>query len=594
MPSDADRAEPSPRARRRALLVGAFRSIRPEGDDGPFGSQGGFVDTLAPSPYSLATGYLKAYAEADPEVAARWSVDRLDLSQPLDIDDDHEEVELGLADVDRLLAHAPDLIAFSAYCWNEATFREVARELKRRAPDVRVAIGGRATDGDVAAMLRESPAIDLVVVGEGEVPLRELLRHDLDPKGIAGVRYARDGVLVRGAPRASLLDLDEIPSPFAAGILAPPKNGMMLELGRGCLHACGYCTWNADKRLRFFGPARVEAELRLARARGHRHVTFNDSALNYSTAHLVSAIDAIRRADPDGEVRFTYNVRHDCVDDAQLAALARLPTHTMLVGVESFTGRAMLESDRALPDRDSLRRALSALGRAARPPVASIILGMPGDDAESFIQTLEELLSWTEPRGDEPPTIAAVLVSLLQVYPGSKLWRRREELGLKVAARGVPYLLESPDFPARDLAAAKAYLVRRMTQLPDKLKAAEAIVLMEARGGMHPWLARSHVEALLSPWSLGARRGGWTLTRIASARDTGSAALVRFRREGGGEARVRLSLRDRARPSELQTHCYSLAIEPLDAPLPERARVELTALVREALIAGERRAVGAR
>lgn len=575
--------------------MGAFRSIAPEGDDGPFGSQGGFVDTLAPVPYSLATGYLRAYAEADPEVARRWDVARLDLAQPLEIDDEAEEVELREADVERILAEEPDVVGLSAYCWNEDAFRRLARDLKRRDPDLRIVVGGRATDGDVEGLLREVPEIDAAVLGEGEIPFRELLRRDLDPEGIPGLARLRDGRLQRGGPPVCVLDLDEIPSPFAAGILAPPPNGMMLELGRGCVHACGYCTWNADKRLRFFGPARIEAEIRLARSRGHRHVTIDDSAVNYDTSRLRAAVEAIRRADPGGTVRFTYNVRHELVDAEQLAALAGLPTHTMLLGVESFTPGAMAESDRAIADRGRLRATLAAIARAVRPPVASIILGLPGDDAEGFIRTLEALLEWTEPaRPSEPPALQAVLVSLLQVYPGSKLWRRRGELGLAVAPRGIPYLMESPGFPRRDLAAAKAYLVRRMAQLPDKLKAAEAIVLMEAHGGLHPWLSRRELAALLDPWPLGEARRGWTLLRISSARDTGRAALLRFAWAGGRDARVRVTLRGEGAAPPLHTHRYELAVEPLGPPPPPDAACrELAALVREALVRGERRAAAA-
>jgi len=35
--------------------------------------------------------------------------------------------------------------------------------------------------------------------------------------------------------------LDDIPSPWLAGIVSPVKNAMMMELSRGCRHACGYC-----------------------------------------------------------------------------------------------------------------------------------------------------------------------------------------------------------------------------------------------------------------------------------------------------------------------------------------------------------------
>lgn len=579
---------------RRAVLVGAFRSMISEGDDGPFGGQGGFADSLGPAPYSLATGYLKAFAEADPEIAARWKIDRLDLVQALELEDDTEHVALEDTHVEQILALEPDVVGFSSYCWNIDAFRDAARALKRRRPAVTILVGGRATDGEPHELLSEVAEIDAAIVGEGELAFREILRRDLDLAGIAGVVHRRGSEIVQHGPAAIVEELDSIPSPFLDGTLSPARHGVMLELGRGCRHACAYCTWNSHKRLRFFSPARIEAEIRHALAQGHRHATLIDSALNYDSAHLRALVDAIHRADPTGEMRFTYNLRHEEVTAEQLELLARLPTHMVLLGVESLSPAAMRASGRTPADAGRLRETLSAVSRAIRPPLASIVLGLPDDDVDGFVSTLETLLSWTEPREGEPPAVGAVLVSLLQVYRGSGLWKRRDELGLQFEPHGIPYLLEGGGFSVRDLARAKAHLVRRMGELPDRLKAAEAIVLMEARGGLDPWLTTKRIQELLAPWLPGSTLQGWTFVRAGILRDSGRSALLRFGWQDGGSVRVRLSVRRSSSPRTAGQGRYELGLEPVGRPAPPTAACrKLEVMVRTILAQGERRWVAA-
>jgi radical SAM superfamily enzyme YgiQ (UPF0313 family) len=571
------------------LLVGSFRSVVPEGSDDPIGNQGGFVDTLAPAPYSLANAYLKAFVEADGDLRARFDVRLLNLAEPLELEDDHEEVTLSSEDIDRIVALNPSIIGFSTYCWNLDAILEASVEIEARLPEVRIVLGGRTSAADAHEILTRFKSVDAVVVGEGELPFREILRSD-SFAGIAGV-YARSGAEIRcGGPPRSVQRLDEIPSPWLAGILSPVKNAVMMELSRGCLHACGYCSWNSDKQLRYFSTERIEKELRWVVEHGHAHVTINDSALNYDTERLEAFVRAVRSADPSGQIRFTYNIRHDALTDAQLQTLSKLPTHMVLLGVETLSERGMSQVDRAPVDVQALRARLDALSHAVRPPVASIVLGLPEDDEKSFLETLDQLMSWTEPGPDGVPTVGTVLVSLLQVYRGSKLWERREALGLSFEQRGIPYLHESPTWPAASLARCKAELVRRIRKDPERLKAAEALAMMQQRGGVPPWLSRRVLGIVLREWPEGVTHDGWLLERIGWMRDTGQGALVRFGWKDGGRARVRITLDERA-VRESRPGRYRVGVHPLPGPeMPEASLARLGKLVEAVVRGGEHRA----
>jgi hypothetical protein len=375
---------------------------------------------------------------------------------------------------------------------------------------------------------------------------------------------------VRGGPPASVQELDTIPSPFLSGILEPELDSMMLELSRGCLHSCGYCTWNSDKQLRHFSPARIEAEVRWARERGHRHITLNDSAINYDTPVLARNVAAVASADPAKTLSFTYNLRHELVTAEQLACLAKLQTHMVLCGVETLHPPAMTEVERSVVNPAALHRTLHTIAQTTIPPVVSIVLGLPGDTEEGFRHTLETLLSWCVASPGDKPTVGAVLVSLLQVYRGSRLWHRRQELGLRFDQQGIPYLLEGGGWSCASLARAKAYLVQRMAEVPDLLKAAEAIVCRGTEGESGAWLETSRIDKLILPWRVGMTLEGWTLAKRGTVRDTGNAVSLRFAWQQGGGVRVRLMPRRPERQARFSTRLFDLAPTKLPGPTPPR------------------------
>lgn len=576
---------------KRALLVGAFRSIVPEGRDGLFGSQGGFVDTLAPSPYSLANGKLKAFAEADHEVVRRWTIELLNLSEPLELEDEREEVELGEEEIDVILEREPEVVAFSAYCWNIDAVLGAAIELKARRPGLRIVIGGRGVEGTPEALLAESPAVDAFVIGEGERSFLEILKRDHESlDGIPGVIWRSGDEIRSGGEPWCVATLDHIPSPYLTGALEPALHGVMLELTRGCQNACGYCTWSAEKQLRWFGSRRIEDEVRWIRERGHRHVTLTDAAINYDTVRLAESVDAIRRADPDGEVKFTYNLRHELLDAEQLEILSRFPTHMVLLGVESLWPEAFESVDRKPPVHAALAKRLRDLARVTRPPVVSIILGLPGDSEEGFKRTVETLLDWTRPNEAGEQAVGAVLVSLLQVYRGSKLWYRRHELSLRYQERGIPYLIEGPGWSESALARSKRLLMDRMSEDSEVLKAAEAIVMSEERGGVDPWLTRRRVASLLQGWPVGTEVEGWTFERLGLLRDTGQAVSLRFSWCHGGSVRLLLKRRTSPSRSSDETRLFAIDMRTISEPAPpEDASVRLRDMVKELLLTAEER-----
>ena len=76
----------------------------------------------------------------------------------------------------------PDAIGFSCYIWNISFVRELAAELKKVSPDVKIWAGGPEVSYAANKFLMENPAFDLIMQGEGEEVFSELIRLTVEKK----------------------------------------------------------------------------------------------------------------------------------------------------------------------------------------------------------------------------------------------------------------------------------------------------------------------------------------------------------------------------------------------------------------------------
>ena len=75
-----------------------------------------------------------------------------------------------------------DVVIFSCYIWNISFVRELAAELKKVSPDVKIWAGGPEVSYAANKFLMENPAFDLIMQGEGEEVFSELIRLTVEKK----------------------------------------------------------------------------------------------------------------------------------------------------------------------------------------------------------------------------------------------------------------------------------------------------------------------------------------------------------------------------------------------------------------------------
>jgi len=102
--------------------------------------------------------------------------------------------------------------------WNHNQQLQIARRVKEVHPDCRVAFGGPHVPDDSEPYLREHPFVDVLVHGEGEIALRDLLAAFLtsepDLDRIAGISFLNDGTYTNTTPGKQLPKDLPVPSPY--------------------------------------------------------------------------------------------------------------------------------------------------------------------------------------------------------------------------------------------------------------------------------------------------------------------------------------------------------------------------------------------
>ncbi len=75
-----------------------------------------------------------------------------------------------------------DIVIFSCYIWNISFVRELAVELKKVSPNVKIWAGGPEVSYAANKFLVENPAFDLIMQGEGEEVFSELIQLELEAR----------------------------------------------------------------------------------------------------------------------------------------------------------------------------------------------------------------------------------------------------------------------------------------------------------------------------------------------------------------------------------------------------------------------------
>ncbi len=384
------------------------------------------VGVNAPGYRSLALGYLRAYALEDQRLA-----DVVFTTLDLDVGTDPWWIAYRIL----TLEPRPDLVAFSVVCWNARHVYEIARIVKAAQPETLVVLGGPEVGPIAEDVLVAQPEVDAVVRGEGEITFAEVLARLIDAKmtkracgdadfeHVAGVTSRYGDRILSGPDRALVENLDDVPSPYLSGVLEPVDGATYLETYRGCPFHCAYCfEGKGYGRLRRFSDMRVAAEIDLVASHPDvRSFSFIDPVFNLTAERLEWLSERLSAHAERGVRLHTIEVDVERIGALEATHLRKAGVASVETGPQSV-GTAALEACHRAFDRDRFAAGVSALKAEGISVECDLIVGLPKDTPADVLEGLEFVI------GLDP---GAVQLSTLHVLPGTELWERARELGVR-------------------------------------------------------------------------------------------------------------------------------------------------------------------
>ena len=301
----------------------------------------------------------------------------------------NEPKEIVLA---QLVEWNADVICFSVYLWNRIATLELVKCLKLIKPEQKIVLGGPEISFEDDDFFDRHP-VDALICGEGEIPLHHLLQawqRGMEPQPIGGLRlpYQPDN------PGRSLLEsLDDIPSPFAAGLVDLSKGLIYYESSRGCPYTCSFCMSALDEQVRSFSMARIKADLKILMENNVGIIKFVDRTFNYNNQRSREIFDFILKNNQSSH--FHFEIGAHLLDHATLELLQQVPDEMFQfeIGVQSTLPETLQRISRKV-SLEQLSDNITYLKDKTNIHLhLDLIAGLPGETYHQFLTSIDRVVS---------------------------------------------------------------------------------------------------------------------------------------------------------------------------------------------------------
>lgn len=342
---------------------------------------------------------------------------------------DCQALHLTLADVEKELKERnPDMVGLTSTTLTYKSAISIVKVAKDVLPNCVTVIGGsHVTFWDEEA-LSECPQLDVVVRGEGEATLLELVQKvekDENYTDIVGTT-CRGGDKAKVNPdRPHIEDLESLPYP--AFHLWPiehfKKYGKIIfpvMTSRGCTFWCDFCSAVRmfGRKYRMRNPKNVVDELEfLYNKYGQDQYTFYDDAFTVDQSRTVEICDEIMKRGL--KIKWDCETRVDMVTKELLQKMRDAGCIAVWFGVEAGSEQVI----KAMGKGISLTQTFNAFkwaNEVGLMTVASMILGFPGETLETAMESIKLL---GQIKSDE------IGVYIATPYPGTPMYDYVKKMG---------------------------------------------------------------------------------------------------------------------------------------------------------------------
>jgi 2-(S-pantetheinyl)-carbapenam-3-carboxylate methyltransferase len=304
-------------------------------------------------------------------------------------------------------------VGFSCFLWNVHASLQAAEAVRERFPEALIVLGGPSIPKDPdesAEFIRKNPFIDVIGCGEGEEVFVSLCRHRregrpfLDIPGLI-LHDRATGEICRTGPE-QIPSMECLPSPYLDGTFdsihskcRDEFSGIIWETNRGCPYKCAYCTWGnlPSNRIREKPIEQVRGEVEWIGKNGIRYIAMSDANFgirqrDVDVAHLLSECKRKYGVPDFISVSWVKNSHENVLKIADILNRCGIGFRVTL-SLQSLNQDVLRAVKRSNVKRSAYEEIRKVYHQERLFSYTELILGLPKETSESFLDGIEESLS---------------------------------------------------------------------------------------------------------------------------------------------------------------------------------------------------------
>lgn len=317
-----------------------------------------------------------------------------------------------------LMSLKPGFVGISQWTHNRHASLELADICRETIADCTIILGGAHATFCYEEMLAVGSPVDVVVRGEGESTLIELLSATTDWRDIAGLAFRHNGSIIVTQQRKLIDDLDRLPvqsSYLEASIgIDPLLQAEFIVTTRGCPSKCFFCSspdfWG--KRVRFRSTEAIVEEIKFIRKKyGLIYFSIRDDTFTVDRKRILDFCGLLQKQ----KIHILWNCqsRVTAIDMELLIEMKRAGCECIQLGVESGSPRILKQLGKNITPRQIIS-ASAQIREVGINLSIYLISDVPGESDSDIQQTLDLIREIVPDDG---------YVSPLAYYPGTQIYK---------------------------------------------------------------------------------------------------------------------------------------------------------------------------
>lgn len=324
--------------------------------------------------------------------------------------------------------YRPDMIGATGVTMNVKGALAILKDCREVSPEAVIVMGGPHVSFDAQDILDAHPYLDAIVRGEGELTTVELLGSLGDRpayRNIKGLSYRDGDAIAHNEKRDFIPDINILPYPARHLVQLSKYKALGFPLNmitsRGCPYECIFCVGAkmVGRRVRYYDTRRVVDEFEMLSKMGFKQINIVDDLFTSNKKRCTDICEEIMRRGIRHD--WTAFARVDTVTRELLEVMKAAGCTMLCFGVESGV-QEILDLIKKKITLEKIEKAIKLCNEVGVVPMASYIMGLPGETSQTVRQTLEFARAQCRSYG----------FHILSPFPGTEVRDRAEEYGMRI------------------------------------------------------------------------------------------------------------------------------------------------------------------